>query len=750
MRRFLPMTTISAEYLEYVQRLLYYNVNHVHQAEKKSPAETPAQGKKPAAKAAPPEAPAAPARDLSKEPRSSLKFATEGAHLERSIASLLRQAFLKAFPTFTETTVPKVLIAPSRNHDFQCNNSMAMGKLVSKPSQDVAKLIVDNIPPNDVFENFSIDKDGFIFMNITSQYLVDSVEYFHAEGIKHQQPRMKVAVDFSSPNIAKDMHVGHLRSTIIGDCICRVHEFCGHEVLRINHVGDWGTQFGMLIAYMKQEYPNCLKVAPPIKDLAAFYKRSKVEFDGNAEFKAKAYQEVVALQSGNSDAVAAWKLLCDVSRAEFQTVYQRLGVTLTECGESFYKDKIPGVLKMVQDKGIVTTLKDGAQVIMPSDVKALETVTGKEIGRIVIYNFREFATETEFRNFLAEKGIIKGDDIVLSKKETKKVAEVAWAVDGEKIVAAMESLIKNGASLDKSLLTLFQAKGIVTPDGKQITVPRFQYPLIVVKRDGGFTYDTTDLAAVWYRTQVLKADKIVVITDVGQAGHFELINAVADIMGWTENRKVEHVGFGLVTGLDGKRFRTRSTDTVRLADLMDEAVFRCLEISEKREAEHPQGFGEDLLKKNAEILGIAAIKYCDLKQNRASNYAFSFDKMCELDGNTALYLLYTYVRICGIFRKAASSGAPVDLKGPLDISNPTSRALALFLCRFQAHLDRCMDENMPSRITDFAYGAVCKFTDFYGKVQVVGNPSALKLVSVTGNVLKTSLALLGIDVVERL
>jgi arginyl-tRNA synthetase len=672
-----------------------------------------------------PAAPKAPAKDLSKVPRTSLTFASNGMHLERTIVELFRASFLKAFPTLAANP-PKVVMAPSKPNDYQVNNAMALAKQLSKTTKEITDAIIANLPPNDVFEDVTADTKGFVYMNISSQYLADSVKFMSKSGVKHIQTKQRVLVDFSSPNIAKDMHVGHLRSTIIGDCLCRIYEFCGHEVHRVNHVGDWGTQFGMLIAYLKKMYPNCLKEAPPIADLAAFYKKSKVEFDSDPAFKAEAYKEVVALQSGDKNAVAAWTLLCNVSRAEFEVVYKRLGVTAKEFGESFYRDKIPGVLDLVAKAGMVTTLADGAKVIMPVDDKPLASVDAKELGRTFLYAFKDFKTDKEILDVLTKKGLINAEGVLaFNKKESKKVADIEWQVDGEKVLKACESLLGSGAKIAPEILAIFKSRGVIGSD--DVThVPKFAYPLIVVKRDGGFTYDTTDLAAVYYRTQVLKADKVVVITDVGQAGHFDLINTTADKIGWTKGHVVEHVGFGLVTGIDGKRFRTRSSDTVRLVDLMDEAVTRCYDIAAEREKEHPQGFTEDVMKRNAEILGIAAIKYSDLKQNRTSDYAFSFDKMCELQGNTALYLLYSYVRICGVFRKAAAE-APVAETDDFEFTDITARNLALHLCRFQASLDRTMDESMPSRLTDFAYNTVCRFTDFYGarNVQIPTKPNLI-------------------------
>ena len=674
-------------------------------------------------------------------------------HVEKSIRQFFAMAIRQAYP---ESPSPvKVLLAPGKVADFQINNSLSLAKSLNKPAAEVAAAILACIPANDIIGTSEADGRGFIYVNVRTEFLARYVCGTIAHGIAYpQEKKLNVVVDFSSPNIAKDMHVGHLRSTIIGDSLCRLYEFCGHNVHRVNHVGDWGTQFGMLIAYLKQQFPDCLENPPRIADLSVFYKASKVVFDTDAGFKERAYAEVVSLQRGDAEAVKAWDLLCNVSRTEFQVIYDRLQVKLDECGESFYKDKIPGTLELCDRAGLVTTLSDGAKVIMPMREVSPATLTEKEFTSLFMYAFREFKEETKLHSVLREFGIIDADDqLVQGKKPWKSIQEIEWQKDADKVAAAAAQMRRH-SDWFANMQPLLEAKDLVVDES--VKVPLFSYPLIVQKRDGGFTYDTTDLAAIWYRTQVLHADVVRVITDIGQAGHFELINSVADTMGWSSSADVGHIGFGLVTGLDGKRFRTRNTDVVKLVDLIDEAVRRCHEISVAKEAlkEECQRLSEETLVRNAEVLGVAAIKYHDLKQNRSSSYAFSFDKMCDLDGNSALYLLYSYVRICGVVRKVSAQIATATVS-PAAIeelcrAQPTARALALHIARFHAFVDRTLDDGMPSRLTDYAYALVCRFTDVYSKVAIKECPAAFALVNTCGVMLKTCMDLLGIQVVDRL
>ena len=396
-------------------------------------------------------------------------------------------------------------------------------------------------------------------------------------------PAEPVIVDFSSPNIAKEMHVGHLRSTIIGDALARVLEFRGHQVLRLNHVGDWGTQFGMLITHLKQVAPQALTTADAVDlgDLVAFYRQAKARFDADETFQTTAREEVVRLQGGDPVSRRAWQLLCEQSRREFQAIYDRLDIRLTERGESFYNPYLEAVVADLDAAGLLV-LDEGAQCVF------LEGVSGKE--------------------------------------------------------------------------------------GKPL-------PVIVQKSDGGFNYATTDLAAIRYRFAAPPAGdgarRVIYVTDAGQASHFAGVFQVARRAGWIPaEARLEHVPFGLVQGEDGKKLKTRSGDTVRLKDLLDEAVERCEADLRRRLAEEGRAESEEFIRHVATTVGLAAVKYADLSQNRTTNYQFSFDRMLALQGNTAPYLLYAVVRIAGIVRKGGD-GVETGIQGRQPLAASTAASVFL-------------------------------------------------------------------------
>ncbi|MFO0016522.1 MAG: arginine--tRNA ligase [Synechococcaceae cyanobacterium] len=481
-----------------------------------------------------------------------------------------------------------------------------------------------------------------------------------------------VIIDFSSPNIAKEMHVGHLRSTIIGDALARVLEFRGHPVLRLNHVGDWGTQFGMLITHLKQVAPAALDTADAVDlgDLVAFYRQAKQRFDEDEAFQTTAREEVVKLQGGDLLSLKAWNLLCDQSRREFQKIYDRLDIQLSERGESFYNPYLQAVVDDLRTAGLLV-VDDGAGCVF------LEGVQGK--------------------------------------------------------------------------------------DGKPL-------PLIVQKSDGGFNYATTDLAAIRYRFAASPhgdgAERVIYVTDAGQASHFAAVFQVARRAGWIPpGCRVEHVPFGLVQGEDGKKLKTRSGDTVRLKDLLDEAVQRAEADVRRRLAEEGRQESEAFIQHVATTVGLAAVKYADLSTNRITNYQFSFDRMLALSGNTAPYLLYAVVRIAGIARKGgdvANTGISDEITGvlatqdnPLRFSEPQEWALIRELLKFDAVLAEVEEELLPNRLCGYLFELSQAFNRFYDQVPVLkveepARGSRLALCRLTADTLKLGLQLLGIPTLERM
>ncbi|KAK0593055.1 hypothetical protein LWI29_029974 [Acer saccharum] len=439
------------------------------------------------------------------------------------------------------------------------NTAANKGEPMRERSNQATTAILRNLPESEMIESSSIGGPGFVNVLLSNNWIAENIQKMLVDGIETWAPRLhvrKAVVDFSSPNIAKEIHVGHLRSTVIGDCIARMLEFSNVEVLRRNHVGDWGTQFGMLIENLFDKFPSVEDFnETAIGDLKALYKESKQRFDEDPAFKARAQQAVVRLQGGEPKYRQVWMQICDISRKEFDKVYNCLGVELEEKGESFYNPYIPRVIEALTNQGLV---------------------------------------------------------------EENEGARVIW-IEG------------------------------------------FSTPLIVVKKDGGYNYASTDLAALWYRLNEEQADWIIYVTDVGQQEHFDKVFSAAKRASWlsADNRaypKASHVGFGLVLGEDGKRFRTRSSEVVRLVDLLDEAKSRMLKISKEKQADRKKYGGilwtDEELEKISEPVGYAAIKYADLKSNRLTNYTFSFKQMLNTEGNTAVSLLYAHARICAIIEKS--------------------------------------------------------------------------------------------------
>ncbi|KAK7245475.1 hypothetical protein RIF29_40321 [Crotalaria pallida] len=548
-----------------------------------------------------------------------------------------------------------------KHGDYQCNNAMVLwAKIKGKKTEfrgppAVGQAIMKNIPPSEMIESCSVAGPGFVNVVLSKNWIAQSLLRMLIDGIDTWAPQLPVkraVVDFSSPNIAKEMHVGHLRSTIIGDTLARMLEFSRVEVLRRNHVGDWGTQFGMLIEFLFEKFPNPEEVnEAAIGDLQAFYKASKLRFDSDTEFKQKAQQAVVRLQGGETRYREAWTKICEISRAEFHRVYERLGVQLEEKGESFYNPYIPWVLEELNNKGLIEE-SEGARVIF---------------------------------------------------------------VDGVKI------------------------------------------PLIVVKSDGGYNYASTDLAALWYRLNEEKAEWIIYLTDVGQQQHFDMVFKAAKRAGWLPvddslYPKATHVGFGLVLGEDGKRFRTRSTEVVRLIDLLDEAKTRS--EAAIRERETARNWPEEEVKKTSEAVGYGAVKYADLKNNRSSNYTFNFDQMLSDKGNTAVYLLYAHARICSIIRKSGKDIEELKKNGKIVLDHEGERALGLHLVQFSEVVEQACTNLLPSTLCEYLYNLSDIFTSkFYSNCQVIGSPeetSRLLLCEATAVVMRKCFYLLGVEPVYKI
>ena len=610
--------------------------------------------------------------------------------IANALEAQLRAAMQRAFPE--QAAVAQAAgqcldpqLAPASKPefgDFQANGALPLAKPLEQPPRAIATAIVAQLASDPGFAELCLEPviagPGFINLTLRPERLAAEVQARlddarlgvpsaadAGDGQGGGAAAAPVVVDFSSPNIAKEMHVGHLRSTIIGDCLARVLAFRGHPVLRLNHVGDWGTQFGMLITHLKQVAPQALETADAVDlgDLVAFYRQAKARFDEDEAFQSASRDEVVRLQSGDPVSLKAWGLLCDQSRREFQVIYDRLDIRLQERGESFYNPYLGDVVADLDGSGLLVT-DDGARCVF------LEGVSGKE--------------------------------------------------------------------------------------GKPL-------PVIVQKRDGGFNYATTDLAAIRYRLAAPPAGdgarRLIYVTDAGQAAHFAGVFQVARRAGWVPaEAQLEHVPFGLVQGDDGKKLKTRSGDTVRLRDLLDEAVERAEADLRRRLDEEGRHEEEAFIQHVSTTVGIAAVKYADLSTNRITNYQFSFDRMLALSGNTAPYLLYAVVRIAGIARKGGEAAGAVDAAaaaGGLHFSEPQEWALIRELLKLDAVIAEVEQELLPNRLCSYLFELSQVFNRFYDQVPVLkadepARSSRLALCRLTETTLKLGLGLLGIPTLERM
>ncbi|XP_038596353.1 arginine--tRNA ligase, cytoplasmic [Tachyglossus aculeatus] len=587
-----------------------------------------------------------------------------------NINSRLQEVFGYAIKAaYPDLENPPLAVTPSQQSkfgDYQCNSAMSITQMLQKTKEqkvnprEIAEMITRNLPENDYIDKVEIAGPGFINVHLRKSFVSKQLTNLLVNGV--QPPALgeikKVVVDFSSPNIAKEMHVGHLRSTIIGDSMCRLFEFVGYDVLRLNHLGDWGTQFGMLIAHLQDKFPDYLTVSPPIGDLQAFYKESKKRFDTEEEFKKRAYQCVVLLQSKAPEITKAWKMICDVSRQEFNKIYDALDISIIERGESFYQDRMTDVVK-------------------------------------------------EFE----ERGFVEVDD-------------------GRKIVF----------------------------------VPGCPVPLTIVKSDGGYTYDTSDLAAVKQRLFEEKANIIVYVIDSGQSVHLQTVFAAAKMIGWydPQETRIVHAGFGVVLGEDKKKFKTRSGDTVRLMDLLEEGLKRSMD--KLKEKERDKVLTPEELRTAQTSVAFGCIKYADLSHNRMNDYIFSFDKMLDDRGNTAAYLLYAFTRIRSIARLANIDEEMLRKAAQeteILLDHEKEWKLGRCILRFPEILQKILDDLFLHTLCDYIYELATTFTEFYdscycvekdrqtGKIVKV-NMWRMLLCEATAAIMAKGFDILGIKPVQRM
>jgi arginyl-tRNA synthetase len=571
---------------------------------------------------------------------------------EQTIHQLLDARVSAALAAAGCEGAPAVITPAARPEfgDYQANGVMGAAKARKQNPRELAQQVVAQLDLAGIASKIEIAGPGFINITLDPAFLASGVAAALADdtlGVPHPD-KQRVVIDYSSPNLAKEMHVGHLRSTIIGDALARVLRFLGHEVIAQNHIGDWGTQFGMLTAFLV-EVEKGADTEMALGDLEDFYRRAKQRMDEDPAFADMAREYVVKLQGGDAQVNALWQRFLEVSMHHCEAVYKTLGVGLTRAdlrGESSYNDALPGIVADLKAKGLAVE-SEGAQVV-----------------------FLE-----EFKN-----------------------------KDGE------------------------------------------PQAYIVQKQDGGYLYSTTDLAAVRYRVGELKADRALYVVDQRQGLHFQQLFTLSRKAGYADDRiSLEHVGFGVMLGEDNKPFKTRSGGTVKLAELLEEAVERAFVLVSEKNPE----LTEETRWEIARAVGVGAVKYADLSKNRASDYVFSWAQMLAFDGNTAPYLQYAYTRAAKVLRDAGG----FDTNAPLQLDERAEQVLALQLLRLSDTLNLVARDTAPHHLCAYLFELAVVFSRFYENCPVLKSEGALRasrlqLCRLTAKTLKTGLGLLGIATLE--
>ncbi|WDE00074.1 arginine--tRNA ligase [Thalassomonas actiniarum] len=542
--------------------------------------------------------------------------------------------------------------------DYQANGVMGAAKKLKTNPRELATKVVEQLDLSGIADNIELAGPGFINIKLADSWLAGQLAQTGADeklGVSQREKPQTVVVDYSAPNLAKEMHVGHLRSTIIGDAVVRALEFRGDKVIRQNHMGDWGTQFGMLLAHLNDKLAANEVAETALSDLENFYREAKVRFDEEEGFADRAREYVVKLQSGDSECAALWQQFIDISITHSEEIYQLLNVTLTRAdimGESSYNHDLANVINELTAKEIAVE-DQGAKVV--------------------------------FIDEMANK-------------------------DGEPSV------------------------------------------FIVQKSGGGYLYATTDLSACRYRSGELNADRIMIFTDARQALHFKQVEIVARKAGFLpEHVEYHHCPFGMMMGDDGKPFKTRTGGTIKLAELLDEAVSRAGDLIREKNPD----YNDEQLKEIAQKVGIGAVKFADLSKNRTSDYIFNWKTMLSFEGATAPYLQYGYARIQSIFTKAGIDSD--DLSGSITIAEPQEKALALKLLQLEDVLDAVISEGTPNLLCNYLYELASLYMSFYEACPILKEgidsqvkASRLLLCKQIAATLKQGLDILGIEVMERM
>jgi arginyl-tRNA synthetase len=581
---------------------------------------------------------------------------TAATHDPRTVVGArLQAAVVKAFGAEHSAVDP--MVRRSERADAQADLAMGLAKSLKRPPRQVAEAIVAAAELDDVCERVEIAGPGFINLTFRPEFVERALAVVARDdrlGVPTATVLDRVVIDYSAPNVAKEMHVGHLRSTIIGDALARLLKFAGHEVIPQNHIGDWGTPFGMLIEHLLDVDEAGARSS--IGELSDFYRAARAKFDGDPQFADRARQRVVLLQAGDARTLELWKHLVEISKQYFASVYERLGVELRNedvRGESAYNAELAGIAAELQSRGLAS-LNDGALCAFPP--------------------------------------------------------------------------------------------GFMNRDGQPL-------PLIVRKQDGGYGYGATDLAALRYRTQLLGGSRLLYVVGATQAQHLAMVFAVGAQAGWlTPPARAEHVAFGSVLGADKKIFKSRAGDTVRLTDLLDEAVERAEAELASRDPQGDAAARRPLAVK----IGIGAIKYADLSNDRIKDYVFDWDRMLATEGRTGPYLQYAHARIHSIFRRAAEAGIARSAGSAIVLAEPAERRLALGLLDFGAAVLEAGETLRPHRLAGYLFDLATVFTAFFENCPVLKAPdektrdSRLALCELTARVLEQGLDLLGIAAPERM
>jgi arginyl-tRNA synthetase len=572
-----------------------------------------------------------------------------------NLLARLRELFIPALPEGADRAAFAAAVRPATDPkfgDYQANGCMMLAKALGQKPRDLAQEIARRVDLAPIAAAPEVAGPGFLNLRLNDDWVAQQLQSLLIDpsgGIPPPEHPRTVVIDFSSPNVAKPMHVGHLRSTVIGDSLARITAALGHKVVRDNHLGDWGSQFGMILWGWKNARDESQYESDPVGELARLYRlvQDKIA-SGDKSVEDAARTETAKLHSGDPENRALWARFIPHCLAALQAIYDRLGVKFdVQLGESFYDDKLAPIVAGLQAQGIAVESK----------------------GAIVVF------------------------------------------------------------------------------------VERTEAPFLIRKSDGAFTYATTDLATITYRVETWHPDQVLYVVDHRQGDHFKQLFEVTRKWGIAGSAELEHIAFGTILGADRRPFKTREGDVVGLESLLDEATAMAQKVIDENSPE----LDPAERRRVAEVVGLGAIKYADLSQNRISDYVFDWQKMMAMNGNTATYLQYAYARIQSIFRKGSFRAEDIRRqRPPISLAHPAERALGVKLLRLAEVLELADSEHKPNVLTDYLFDLANAFSTFFEGCPVLKAESAerrdsrLALCDLTATTLKTGLGLLGIDIVERM